>query len=273
MTLHSSWNTPKGDVEKRSHKATFLLPHEKLALSLTEPVRRYARPESQVKIAGRSSPQALIKLTQLTLQGSSESHQTPSIQTTADSSGFFKLNVPLNFDHNGQETSKAQVPQAGQVWSATIEASARGYLPSQVQLNIKRSHRPTWEEYTNGLSRRRDKAASRYRTFSQADLKLKSNEWLKEAGMIPGVIAWIDRGVSAQETSKTSDEERPQRLLVHTCQKNDGCPIWVEDPNAFWVQIGQKVHIFGVYVGVGRYPNAQGEIVEFPELKARLTTP
>jgi hypothetical protein len=262
-------STSQNEVIKQKYKATFLLPHEPVPLILSSPVRRYARPETHVVLSGRASPHAQIRLTQLELKGTKRAGEVPLVKTMTDAQGVFNLDIPL-VDLKSSTTS---IPTAGQTWLVTIEASTRGHLASRTTVTVKLSHKPTWDAYVNGLARRRNQASSRYRSLTQKQLTQKPDDWVNKAGKIPGVIAWIDRGLTEAEAKKLNGQARSQRLLVHTCQEGNGCPIWVEDPDAFWVKIGQKIHIFGVFLGMQSHHNAQGDLIKLPALKSRLTTP
>ena len=274
-TINFTMSRPSSSEGASEHpyQATFLLPHTPVPLSLNAPVRRYARPEAHVMISGRSAPRAQVRLVGLRLEGSESSSALPSSQTLANDQGYFTLKVPLSHLDGEARVASASTPTSGQVWTVTLEASTTGHLATRTTVTVKRSHKPTWDAYVNGLARRRNQASSRYRSFNQERLAQRPNEWLNKAGKIPGVIAWVDRGVTTQEAEKRGVEARSQGLLIHTCQEGDGCPIWVNDPDAFWVQVGQKVHVFGVSLGVQSHQNAQGETVDLPTLKSRLTTP
>ncbi len=231
----------------------FSPPHESLPLKILSPVNRYARPDSEVTIVGQSSSRAIVRLSALSVDGQ-KVDDLPQIEVKADHRGRFELSIPLKTTVSNTE---------GVMWHATVSAlELSGELQSK-EVMIKQSHRPTWSQYIQRLAKRRERAGSRYRRLSlkggvKGVMSVKSR-----ARMLSGVIAFIDRG----------DQKTPQRLLIHTCRQNDGCPVWVEDKDAFWVKRNQKVSVFGVVIGMGSYLAQNGHELTAPEVRARLTTP
>ena len=238
-------------------------PKEPSDLELHSPSQGYARPDADGVISGKSEPHAAIRVASLKLDSAEVSVEA---EASADERGLFTLSVPLH-------TPGRSVPKAGLTWTARLEVTAPGKLPVTRTVQLKRSHKPTWSAYIARLSRRRDSAMKRYTKFKQATLLNQTARWRKRAGVISGVVGWIDRGLSAKEARALKTQARPQRFLIYTCDGEDRCPIWVRDPQAFWIKVGQRVHVFGVFEGISTHRDALGADLALPELKARLTTP
>ena len=244
---------------EHKHFTSFNLPEEITPFSIMSPVLRYARPEEQVSIVGQSSPRAIIYLTKLeAIDGSTsqpDSKPQPLLRTEADDLGYFSLDVPLPTDR--------KITKRGLQWTLHFEAIGPYQRPATTELVIKRSHKPTWEQYLRRLVRRRDRAVKKYRRVDAAKLKSAKGKLVGKPARIKGVVTWINR----DHLSKT------QLLLVNTCTEGDGCPVWVQDPNAFWVNLGQRVHVFGVVLENTSSISPDFQLLEAPTLRARLTTP
>lgn len=236
-------------------KATFTydLPKDSVPLTILSPVNRYARPDQSVLVMGRVSPLAQISVSDLSRAGISVESQ-PNLTVKADGLGIFSLSIPL-----GTKASQRE----GDLWKVTLSSVGLSGSSQSQTVEFKQSYAPTWHRYVKRLSTRKDKAKVRYRQFIHKKLMASPDKYESKAGMVEGVIAFIDRG----------SEDHPQRLLIYTCQNNNECPVWVEDKDAFWVKLGQKISVFGVMIGQGAYLDAKGIELNAPEIRARLTTP
>ena len=241
--------------KKVEYKARYQLPNTPTPLVISSPTHRYARPEDQVMVSGSTAPLAEVHLVSLKTTEAGAVTAPEDVSTRADAEGVFSIKIPLS--HEGK------IPQEGQVWTVELEARTKTSLPSRALIEVKRSHEPTWSKYIARLEKRRDKAVSKYRLVTPQILGAQPDQMLKKPARIKGVIAWISRGAQAEE----------QRLLIHTCAQDDGCPIWVKDPNAFWVMMGQTVHVFGVIEENLTATTSTGRELTAPLLRARLTTP
>ena len=239
------------DKIRKDLRLSYSLPQNTSPLVILSPVKRYARPDQSLEIQGRATPKAQVSIGSLKKNGSLVNK--PDTVARVDDKGFFSL--PFKFAQ--QEQSRD-----GTVWTIDlVVVDHMGHSQSQ-SIELKQSHTPTWRRYVKRLESRRDRAQARYRKFSQKRLSQKINEYKGKAGMISGVISFIDRG----------NKEQIQRFLLHTCAQQK-CPVWVEDQNAFWIKLGQKVSIFGVVSGEETFEVASGEALTAPLLRSRLTTP
>lgn len=229
------------------------LPTQSFPLTILSPVLRFARPEADVLITGRVSPNAKVKLGALSIDQVAV-QELPVLEKQADQNGYFELKVPLNGSSPSVE---------GQVWQVTLRSVDLNGLTQDQTVEIKRSHEPTWRRYIDRLEQRKNRAKSRYRGIIYSKAVQDPSAYKGMARMVDGVIAFIDRGAEGQA----------QRFLIHTCRTQNACPVWVEDKDAFWVERGQEVSVFGVVLGEGEYPIADRGLIKAPELRSRLTTP
>ena len=81
-------------------------------------------------------------------------------------------------------------------------------------------------------------------------------------GRITGQVGWLNRN-QGQEF---------QMALLFLCQPAS-CPVWITFQHAEWIDIGEKVHVFGVIEEKSAFSQYGGEARLLPTMRARLITP
>jgi len=171
--------------------------------------------------------------------------------------GALRLEATARGDFEG----RIPLPAEG-VNALTLSASAPGYAPAALPLEVTRLAAAEWQRRAAELRARLAAHLAGAPPLSYAALAAGPEALRGSRARVTGAVHWVDRAEGASA----------QLLLLFTCPPAS-CPLWVSAAEAPWAHPGARVEVVGALDGELTHPVRGGVARRAPLLHAAAVAP